>query len=146
VLGIARALWVELRCNRTLRCPCDHRDKVQDRRGSTEAHVERVAIAIFLAVVVLLAEQVRTGGSSQDEQRWSASEIESGSDMRLDNIISILSEFSQSPTRWLARVGFYSFTAINSAQEYSHCVSVNHARGVRDRRICLVPSHTGAHD
>lgn len=84
-----------------------------------------VAIAVFLFVIVLLAEQVRTGGSFQAEQRWSSSELESGSDLRFANIVALLSEYASSPSRWLGGLGFYSYSAIDPEQEYSHCISAD---------------------
>lgn len=84
-----------------------------------------IVIVVFLGVVVLLADQVMTSGGFQDEKRWSSSGLESGSGVRFENIFVLLSEYANSPGRWLTGLGFYSFSAIDSTQDYSHCISVD---------------------
>ena len=45
--------------------------------------------------------------------------------MRFGNITLLLGEYASNPTRWLAGLGFYSYSALDPTQEYSHCTSVD---------------------
>jgi O-antigen ligase len=45
--------------------------------------------------------------------------------VRFANIIALLSEYASSPSRWLGGLGFYSYSAIDPEQGYSHCLSAD---------------------
>ena len=84
-----------------------------------------IGAAMLVAIVVLLADQVRSSGSYQEERRWSSSDFESGSNVRFGNVMLLMSEYASSPTRWVTGLGFYSYYYLDPVQEYSHCLSVD---------------------
>lgn len=84
-----------------------------------------IVLITILFAIVIFAEQVRTSGSLQEEQRWSASEFGSGADVRFANILLLLGEYFASPLRWITGLGFLSYSYLDPVQEYSHCLSAD---------------------
>lgn len=87
--------------------------------------VALIGLAILLALILLLAERLRTSGTSDEERRWTSEGFESGSNVRTGNMLLLLGQFASSPTRWITGLGYQSYYALDSTQEYSHCITVD---------------------
>jgi hypothetical protein len=96
--------------------------KVKDIRRLA---VAAIGLAILLALILFLAEKVRTSGTSDEERRWTSEGFESGSNVRAGNMLLLLGQFASSPMNWVTGLGYQSYYALDSTQEYSHCISVD---------------------
>lgn len=84
-----------------------------------------VGLGIVVVIILLIAERVRSSGTSDEERRWASEGFESGSNVRGGNIVLLLGEFASSPGRWLTGLGFQSYYSLDPTQEYSHCIAVD---------------------